>query len=259
MKSTLLTASLIATTFLAANHATAGTMTKENHTKVLNELVGKLGPVNIDENRTFFFSNFSNEVITVTNSATDLSVTLTDNNEDFGVSLAGANSDQTVVTENKDKQKVLTETESIKFEGKNETYSIRKLTLKSEGRKDWLKLSAEGTDTVFFKYDATDADSKKWGERRLKKPETKSYKTEATFILSLTDKEMSDLGLIAKDKVQEERTPELNGCTLDGSGYLLRCDYSLPTDYTPDTLHTIFSIKNGKVSELLDVNIEPGC
>jgi hypothetical protein len=257
MKSLLIFASLLSTNYLMA-----GTLNTNDHQKVLKELVGKLGPVDISETRKFFFSNFTNQSITISNTVEELAVSISSNQNDEGlfISMAGSHSDTTVLSLDKDKNRVLTQTELITYNNSPEVYSKTVLTIKAlgEGLRDY-RLDASIVNSVYFTYDSSNADSSKWSFKPAKKPEVLKDNATAFFVLSLSETEMIALGARAQLQVKEERVPQLTDCSIDPSGYLMRCDYSLETDYTPDTLHTVFSIKDGKISELLDANIEPGC
>jgi hypothetical protein len=240
----------------ACLNASAADVSTPDHKQLLQFLLGDNAPANVSENRTYYFGH-EDQVVSVENSEKGITVNISRGTYTNGMNIdyRGPSHPETSVQISADKKLAMKYVGYTSINGNNEKFMDLAFNITSQVYGGKTHLTVDATQNVYWGYTLGSPDK----EILLPAPAiTTASAYDAGLILSLSDDDMQKMGDQAAAKANEQRTPEVVSCEMT-SEYLMNCNYYLETDYSPDLMHTVFSIKDGKIRELLDVTIEPGC
>jgi hypothetical protein len=212
-------------------------------------------PVDAKENTTFYFAG-SDGVIELERSGKRLELSLRSSVNSTRELNLGLENSRNVKLESFEVQNGEATFQLVNYsmlEGAREVYSVTKLKVKSG---TGFSVSAE--QKTFWAYEKSGNDLSNYHWVKLAQPKMEDVQVEAPFILSLNEENLEKMGQQASENIMETRAPQGGHCTMTTSS-VLECNWSLETDYTPDTLKGQFSVKDGKVNDLIHASLEYGC
>jgi hypothetical protein len=248
-------------TFLASNFVAqvAQAQVEATNESSLKALLGsQAATVKAGEDRTFYFAADSDQSIEVSsiNNVVYLAMNQTDS-QSLGAELSQGKSNQVLLSAQKRKGTLLQVDQLVDVDGHPALYSQVKFSvhLRESQNPNSLSLEVSGVEKKLMGYKYDGQTSK---PVMLEQPEIKRAKLSGRFILSLSQADVDALGDKAVKNLSEDRTADSGTCTMQSES-VMQCSFSLATDYTPDTLHATYSIKDGKITELVETSVEPGC
>lgn len=223
---------------LVSQSAFAAKLSPADHKALYELLIGKSTPAKLKEQRVFFFAE-ENDVLTVFNSAGSIGLSVGSIDISFG-------DEDKIEYLNAEKSQILV-TNFHQEMGAKEIYSTTKIEI------DMGYVSL--TYTEFWSYDYS-GDKGVWV--RLAQPKVTQLSAGGELRLSYTAKDSIALGKRVAKLERESRDAGVGYCKLE-SQYILKCEWSLETDYADDTLRGTFLVKDRKVRQVLATEIEWGC
>ncbi|MGZ3690484.1 MAG: hypothetical protein ACXVAX_03210 [Pseudobdellovibrio sp.] len=252
----------VAATLIISFNVFAKGLEQKQHADLLNSLAGKSGIAKAQEDRTFYFADTYGTIVEISNSKDDITVNAYSGQDGseagIGFSLSSTDTDKLVISKSANGLSVQ-DTNYFKDTGSRQVFmtTSSEINVLSYGEKGFA-LNASLKQNSLWNYNASDADSSKWHWDKNAKPEVKEINGTVEYITSLTPQDTVRMGKQATRKAHETRDAGEGNCSME-SAYIMKCEWSLETERTPDTLRGIFSIKDGKIRDLLTVEEEPGC
>lgn len=245
MKSLL--AALLTVVSLSANAQSA-----PDQQTLLKELLGSKAKQASQGDRWVQFAD-SNGAVEVANVQKAVSLTVRNGDSEISETLIGDESNVTTLEKIDQDTNLITVDSYADEDGKHQVFQTTKFRITKFGGD--LEVEAERTTTLDFTFDGKDSHL-----ATLATPKVEKVRAGGKHLLTLSQTAIDKLGVIVKKHMKNSDRRQLGGgeCSVK-SAYIMECQWYLATDYSPDTIHATVSLKDGKVSEILNTEFEPGC